>query len=302
MNREKYTERKQWRQSRSKRFLLLLLLLPFAHIAFSFNAHPTQALQNILVYTDSIVVDSFQLIHTFPERGVYFTVDKLQQVYLLTEDNTIIKYTSDKAEAFRYNNNTRGPVGYIDATDPFNVLLFYPDFQSIASLDRTMNERAFLLLYNSNIINASAIALARDNNIWVYDQATFNLSKINAAGEVLLSSDNLSAQLDQAPIITQMVARSNYVFLLSKEQGVFIFDNFGQFYQLLPFEGFDQMQMIDQTILLHKQGQSLIYHMERLKETFVPLPPTSIDATTTYWHSGRFYSLMNNGQLLIYSR
>lgn len=295
-------EQKQWRPNKSKDLLLLLLLLPFAHAVFSFNSYHTQVLQNQAAFTDSISFDSFQLIHTFPEQGTYFTVDKLQQVYLLTENNTIIKYTSDKIEAFRYNNNTRGPVGYIDATDPFNVLLFYPDFQAIASLDRTMNERAFLLLYNSNIINASAVALARDNNIWVYDQATFNLSKINAAGEILLSSDNLSAQLDHAPIITQMIARSNYVFLLSKEQGVFIFDNFGQFYQLLPFEGFDQMQVIDQTILLHKKGQSLIYYMERLKETYLPLPPITIDAISTYWHSGRFYSLMKDGQLLIHSK
>ena len=295
-------ERKQWRQNRSKSLLLLLLLLSCTSAVFSFSSYPIQASQNTLTYTDSITIDSFQLIHTFPERGVYFTVDKLQQVYLLTEDNTIIKYTSDKTEAFRYNNNTRGPVGYIDATDPFNVLLFYPDFQAIASLDRTMNERAFLLLYNSNIINASAIALARDNNIWVYDQATFNLSKINAAGEVLLSSDNLSAQLDQAPIITQIIARSNYVFLLSKEQGVFIFDSFGQFYQLLPFKGFDQMQVIDQTILLHKKGQSLIYHMERLRETSLSLPPKAINTISTYWNSGRFYSLMKDGQLLIHSK
>lgn len=248
------------------------------------------------------VKDSFRLLYTFPEEAKYFTLDKLRQAYLVTPSNEVVKYSPEGKELFRYNNNTRGNLACIDATDPFNLLLFYPELQAVATLDRTMNETALLLLFSANIINATAIALANDNNIWVYDQAAFRLLKIAPGGAVLASSDNLSAQLPQPPRAWQAIARENMVYLNDPEKGVFLFDGFGQYHQLLPLPGFSHFQMLDGHLQLFRQGELWACNLKTLKRSELPMPESGGRARQAQWQGGRLYLLSEDGRVSVYER
>ncbi|MCB0550843.1 MAG: hypothetical protein KDD19_24960 [Phaeodactylibacter sp.] len=230
----------------------------------------------------------------------YFTLDKLRQAYVVTPSNEVVKYSPEGNELFRYNNNTRGNLSYIDATDPFNLLLFYPDLQAIVTLDRTLNETALLLLFSADIITATAIALANDNNIWVYDQATFRLVKIAADGAVLASSDNLSAQLPQPPQVQQAIARENMVYLNDRQKGVFLFDGFAQYHQLLPLSGYENIQMLDGYLQLFKTGELCAYNLNALKTVALPLPQTTEKIVQARWQGRRLYVLLEDGRLSVY--
>jgi peroxiredoxin family protein len=246
--------------------------------------------------------DSLRLLYELPEKAAYFTVDKLGQVYLATPSNEVIKYSPEGQELFRYNNNTIGDLSYIDVTDPFNVLLFYHDFQTIATLDRTMNERAVMLLYNANIIEASAIGLARDNNIWVYDQVTFTLKKIGADGRVITDSGNLSAILNMPLYASQIMARDNFVYVYHPSEGLFIFDNFTQYHNKIPYKDFDSFQLLDDLVLFYKKNELLAYHSKRLKTYTIPLPDQAKQAQKVHYQDGQYYLLMPTGLLLVYQK
>jgi len=251
---------------------------------------------------ESPLPDSLKLLHTLPRPGRYFTVDKLQQVYLVDSSNTVYKYSPDGREVFHYNNNTRGRLAYIDPTDPFNLLLFYPELQSIATLDRTMNETAVLHLFSAGIVNASAAGLSIDNNFWVYDQATFQLSKIGRNGQVLVTSDNLSAQLTAPPRARQLTAQNNMIYLTCPGQGVYVFDNFGQFHQLLPYPEVERVQLLKGKVLLYESGRVRVYNLQSLQEKLLPQqqgskePPLQI-----YYQGNRFYELSPDGHLRVYA-
>jgi len=242
------------------------------------------------------------LLHTLPRTARYFTVDKLQQVYLVDDDNAVYKYSPDGKELFYYNNNTRGTLGYIDVTDPFNLLLFYPELQAIATLDRTLNETGVLPLFSAGIVNATAIGLAIDNNVWVYDQANFQLKKVGQDGQVLLASDNLSAQLIQAPQATQLTAQNNMLYLNCPGQGIFVFDNFGQFHQLLPYEKVEEVQLLDGKVVMYEPNQVRAYHLETLKEHTLrdTIPADSI--LQVRYQGNRYYQLTKAGKVEVYRR
>ena len=246
--------------------------------------------------------DSFSLLHTLPLEAKYFAIDKLRQVYLVTSANEVVKYSQEGKELFRYNNNTRGNLSYIDATDPFNLLLFYPELQAIATLDRTMNETALLLLFSADIINATAIALANDNNIWVYDQATFQLVKIAPDGAVLASSDNLSAQLPHPPAASQAIARENMVYLNDSEKGIFLFDGFAQYHQLLPLPAYEHIWMLDGHLQLFKKGELSAYNLKALKKVRLPMPTVGKQAIQARWQGGRLYLLSHDGRRSVYEK
>jgi hypothetical protein len=242
------------------------------------------------------------LLHTLPRTARYFTVDKLQQVYLVDEDNAVYKYSPDGKELFYYNNNTRGKLGYIDVTDPFNLLLFYPGLQTVATLNRTLNETGVLPLFSAGIVNATAIGLAVDNNVWVYDQANFQLKKVGQDGQVLLTSDNLSAQLIQAPQATQLTVQNNMLYLNCPGQGIFVFDNFGQFHQLLPYETAEEIQLLGNRLVLYEAGQVRVYNPRTLKEYTLRDTPPADSVLQVRYQGDRYYQLTAAGKVKVYSR
>lgn len=239
-------------------------------------------------------------LHTLPVKCRDFTTDKLQNVYLIDDNNRVYKFGPGGTEQFHYNNNTRGRLSYIDPTDPFNLLLFYPELQAVAMLDRTMNETALLELFTAGVINATAIGLAIDNNIWVYDQAAFRLLKVGPGGKVLLRSDNLSALLQSPPQATQLLANNNLIYLNCPGQGVYVFDNFGQFHQRLPFPNVESLQILDGKLLLYEQGQVRVYNPETLREKW--LRPDTTGVRHLRYQGNRLYEHNAEGLVDVYKK
>ncbi len=235
------------------------------------------------------------LLYTLPAGGAAFTVDKLQQAYVADSSNAVTKYSPSGQEQFRYYDNSRGRLGYIDATDPFNLLLFYPDLQAIVLLDRTLNERGVLPLFAAGVLQASAAALARDNNIWVYDEAAFRLLKLGPDGAVLADSGNLSALLPDPPRRgAQLMARGNWVYLNAPGQGIYVFDNFTQFHERLPFEEVAHFELSGERLYLYgEKGGIRAYHTRLLRE--VELQLNTEGAKLCRLQNGRFYRMGQNG-------
>lgn len=114
---------------------------------------------------------------------VFFTTDPLQQIYVVNRGNEVFerKYSQDGQVLFQYNNNRLGPLGWIDASNPFNILLYYPDYQIAKILDRTLNPSGEFQLYQLGLIAPAALALSNDNHLWVFDEKQTRSSKKLAA-------------------------------------------------------------------------------------------------------------------------
>ena len=120
---------------------------------------------------------AYSLQESIPGQFAYFTTDKLKRIYAVTDDNELIQYDSNGKELFRYNNNTLGELTYIDTSNPFNLLLFYSEFQTVITLDRTLSPTGNLNLLTTEVGDAAAVALSNDNQLWVYDAASLQLKK-----------------------------------------------------------------------------------------------------------------------------
>lgn len=214
----------------------------------------------------------YALWHALPAEAKYFTTDKLQQIYLVTPRNEVIKYSPEGRELFRYNNNTLGELTHIDATNPFNLLLYYPEFQTAITLDRTLNKLEELNLWDLNIIDAECVALANDNGLWLYDQAAYILKKIDQRGAVLRRSDNLSLLLGVTPAPVKLTARANFIYAGDPALGLLVFDLFGQYVRTLSLPGITDFQVLDQRILYEREGKYFIYNRQSFTEQPLPLP------------------------------
>jgi len=199
--------------------------------------------------------DTFRIVHRFEADLQGFATDKLKQIYVISPNQVLRKCNEEGKVLFEFSNRYLGTLGKVDASDPFDVLLFYPDYQTLLFLDRTMNVTADVRLKNEEFPFPSLVAMGRDRQIWIYDAALNTLNRIDRQGSIKTSSQDLSLLMGRRFIPNQLVANERAVYLVDPDQGVLCFDVFGQFQAFMPLPGLEQLQAFDQYLFYRWQGQ-----------------------------------------------
>ncbi|MCB0636550.1 MAG: hypothetical protein KDC54_08015 [Lewinella sp.] len=200
---------------------------------------------------------SYRQVFTAPGPVRAFTTDALQQLYAIDEQQQLLKYDTHFQLQFTYFNSTLGQLSSIDVANPFHLLLFFADQQTIILLDRTLAEQGRLDLRQTPVQNATTAALSLDNNIWVYDDYAFQLFLLNAQGKVLLASDDLRLTHDITSAASQVLRWREFVLVNFPEQGIAVFTNFGRFHHWLPLKQVLHWQAWGELVLMEKEGQHL---------------------------------------------
>lgn len=200
-------------------------------------------------------VDSFTLIHSFEAQVEVLSTDKLKQIYYVSPRQVLYKCNEEGKVLFEFSNRYLGTLGKVDASDPFDILLFYPDYQTILFLDRTLNMTADVRLKAEQFPFPALVAMGRDRQVWIYDSALNTLNRMDRQGNIKSSSQDLSLLLGRRFIPNQLVCNERGVYLVDLEQGVLVFDLFAQFQSFLPLAGIEQLQTFDQYLLYRQGGQ-----------------------------------------------
>ena len=215
---------------------------------------------------------STPLIAKIPIETHLFASDKLGQCYVLSANSELIKYSPKGKELFRYSNNTLGELSLIDATDPFNVLLFYQAFSTIITLDRTLNPTGEFNLYDLDIVEVEAVGVSNDNNIWLYDEGAFKLKKVSKQGEIVLESNNLSLLFKEGLQINFITEKNNQVFLNDPTKGILVFDLYGKYLKIIDIKNLTYFQIIGQRLFYQKEKKLFSFHLQTLHHQVLELP------------------------------
>ncbi len=229
---------------------LVFLLGLFFLASFSLIAQPgTDKLTQVGVY---------QLRHKVPIEARYLTTDKLQQFYLVTDQDHLIKYNAAGVEVFRYDNNRLGQLERVDVANPFHLLLYYPDFATLISLDRTLSPTSTYSLNDLGILQTSAIGIGSDNNLWVYDEIAFRLRKYDGQGQVLVESQDFGVLFTDLIQPISLLERNSLLYLHDPNIGVLVFDLFGQHVRTIALPGLESFQILDKHLVGVQHGQMIV--------------------------------------------
>lgn len=201
------------RVSQSKIYLYLIILFPFT--LFSQTPDSTQT--------------HYTQVFEIPTDATDFTLDKLGNTYLITPDNDLVKYNKKGELLFRYSDNTLGKLGSVDASNPMQILLYYPDFLIVKTLDRTLNPTGEVTLTDFITTQNAIICSSNDNNIWVFDIDNQQLKKINRVGKIVYESGDLRLVVNQKIMPNRMEEKAYKLYINVPDEGEFIFDNFGKY-------------------------------------------------------------------------
>lgn len=214
----------------------------------------------------------YTLLYTIPVQAGVFATDKLQQTYVLTLGNEVIKYTADGQLQFTYPNKTLGDAAGIDATNPFHLLLFFPAHQTVLTLDRTLNLSGQFNLLQFGLLRVGAVGMGSDGRLWVYDEADFQLRKIESDGQVITRSNDLSLILGKPVRPVFLIEQNQQVYLSDPELGILIFDIFGQYQKTLPLKNLRSFQVFDDQLVYFADGELRCFHLRALLDVSIELP------------------------------
>jgi len=258
-------------------------------LLFSFNDLKAQGSDSLLLPSATISIEA-----------KFLTSDKLQQCYVVTEDNELFKYDKKGQRLFHYNNNQLGELTWVDATDPFNILLFYPDYFTVILLDRTLSITGEYQLFDLNITDVNAVAMANDNELWFFDDNTGKVRKISRAGAVTEESVNVKLLLGENIQAVNMLATRNRIFLNAPEYGILVFDNFGTYLKIIPIKNLSSFQVVDDQLIFQEGGILKAFHLRSFLTSEIALPFKLEEEDRLKIQKGVLF-LLKGEELLIYN-
>ena len=171
---------------------------------------------------------SFQLLKVLKGDIVNFTVDNLDNIYILNSRNQIKKYNANGDSVAIFNDVKKfGKATLVDVSNPLKVVLYYKDFATVVMLDRFLNVLNTIDLRKQNIFQARAIAQSYDNKIWVFDELENKLKKIDEDGKLLQETPDFRLLFDRAVMPTKIFDENKYVYLYDSLRGINVFDYYG---------------------------------------------------------------------------
>lgn len=191
---------------------------------------------SINVTQDSLAPNAnYTLVKEIEIKAKLLTTDKLQNVYIVTTENELVKYDYKGNEQYRYSNFDLGDISHIDVSNPFNILLYYEEYQSIEILDRTLDKTAEFDLFKSDAPSVRAVAMSADQYVWIYDELNFKLKKLDTSGNIIFESANLSVIFEKDYVPTFVAELGGNVYLIAPNKSVHVFDVFGNYINNEPF-------------------------------------------------------------------
>jgi hypothetical protein len=239
---------------------------------------------------------AFKLTKIIKGNFTHFTVDNLDNIYLLTSGNQLKKINSNGEPAGVFNDVKRyGNPSLIDVNNPLKILLYYKNYSTVVVLDRFLNMRNTINFRKQNIFTVNAISTSYDNNIWLFDEQNFKLKKINDEGKVVQESIDWRNLFDSAPSPDKIIDRDNFVYVYDTAKGFFIFDYYSSFKNKLLFLGWKNVEVNAKMIYGFKDNSLYTYQLNSLMLKEYPLPDFLEKYPSVKAINGKLYVLKTDG-------
>ena len=241
--------------------------------------------------------DSFTLVSTFPIQARFATADHLDNIYVLTPQNALEKYAPDGRLLARYTNNRLGAVTAVDPANPLKILVWYADFRTVVFLDRNLTALGTLDLISAGFPDVRTVSGAADGNLWVYDEANFQLRKITPAGEPLFESQRLNQLYPGRVAVTCIHDNGSEVLAADPQWGILWFDVYGQFQKSLPWTNISTFILSQNQLQYRAGGQLHIEQLQAFASRTRPLPASALPSEIQSWLAPGLL-LVQNGDIL----
>lgn len=219
--------------------------------------------------------------------------DEIGNVYVVYEDNSLVQYSEQGDSITNFRSIQNGRLAHIDTRNPLKLLLFYPDHSKIIVLDRMLSLKTEIDLRQLRIFQAAAVGMAMDGNIWIYDVNNVQLIKIDEQANIVNRSEDLRSAIRSFPEPASLEESERRVFLLEPGLGVYVFDQFATFLNLIELPEAVQLQVYGERLVYTTEGELINLDPFTGEKQSIDLPKDT-DFVQAKIDKGKLYFLYKN--------
>jgi hypothetical protein len=220
----------------------------------------------------TFAIDSLYVLREVPIKARLMTIDELGNVYVVRENNSLVRLNEFGDSTGFYRSIQNGDIGAIDATNPLSVVVYYPAYSKIVLLDRMLAQKNELDLRRLNILTSSVVASSADGNLWVYEPFNARLHKIDEQLNELGQTNDLRQEIQTVPSPSFMVERDRKVFMADTARGIFTFDRYGNYINTLSIFGVKYLQVFGSQLLYRHQDTLFSWDMSKVNLNTIVIP------------------------------
>lgn len=220
-----------------------------------------------------VINNRYVLLDSFPVKANSITVDNFSNFYAVG-DNQILKFDRDGKFLVRFEEVKNGKIGSVDVSNPFKLLVYYPDFMNAIVLDKFLTYLLSYSFFDQGYQSVTAVGSSADGYLWFYDATDYTLKKIDATGNVQLKSQPVNQLTDKIITPNFIVEKNGQVFVNDPTVGILVFDNFGAYYKTIPIKGLQKFHILQEQIIYYQDDKLRSYNPVTFDARMISLPDT----------------------------
>jgi hypothetical protein len=215
--------------------------------------------------TNSLQAAAPVYFKTIPKSAIQLFINTTDDVFLLRK-GMLERYNPDGTFFQNYGSIYINEHTDIISVNGFKTILFSPDFGKIIQLDNRLRELDIIDAYNLGTYIITCVGVSYDNNyLWIWDANAQQLVKLDKDKLPVFTSNTLSMVLGMKINPSQIVEAGIKLYIVDLKNGIFVFDNQGNFIKQIPIENGKDLKVIDNQLFYTKDG--VIYSYDNLTFT-----------------------------------
>jgi hypothetical protein len=256
------------------RRLILFFILFFLHPVFGFG------------FTEG---DSLLL------KGVsQISLTRQGQILAATNQSAIFLLDSTGKVLYQFSPRRPARIHLLEGWNGLRIFAFYRDFQEYVMLDRFLLSDGPVPLDPEKTGYARLLAPSLDGNLWVLDESSFQLKKIEIQSQKTLFSTPLDLVLTGKQYeLSFMREYQNQLYLADRLGRVLVFDQMGNFRKKLPLEKCGWLGFRGEEIYTLENDSLAFFHPFLLKKRKLALPSGAAGAEKVLITGNSLFFLRN---------
>lgn len=166
------------------------------------------------------------------------SIDQAGNLYFSSKDGDIFRITPSLEKQDFFSPPNPAATNILEAWQGLRIFTFHKEIQKYRLINRNLSLSEDYVFPPDLIGFAEVATPTFDNNIWVIDQADFSLKKYVIHSQRIESKTALDLILDMEDYeILHCREYQNHLFLSTRNKGILIFDNFGNFIKTFQYKG-----------------------------------------------------------------
>jgi hypothetical protein len=222
---------------------------------------------------NGIIDNKYAIIDSYQVKANSISVDNFGNFYAVG-DNQILKFDRNGVFQVRFEEVKNGKIGSVDVTNPFKLLIYYPDFMNAVIVDKFLTYVTSYNFFDLGYQSVTAVGSSADGYLWFYDATDYTLKKIDATGNVQLKSQPVNQLIDKIINPNFIQEKNGQVFVNDTATGILVFDNFGAYYKTIPIFGLQKFHILQEQIVYYQDNKLRSYNPVTFDAKMISLPDT----------------------------